>query len=360
VRDTYGTPLHVQSIIRDISSRKQAETELRTSEARFRSLFEQTNDAVFILDLNGKHQTANQRAADMLGYSLEELLNLSVREISAEVDKSSNVLEIIMTGTRVPPYERVFRKKDGQLLPVEISVELVRDTQGQPSHIQSVVRDISKRKQQEEQLKKANEQLNFRIAEVERLHAELREQAMRDPLTQLHNRHYLNETIHREMLRIQREKLPLSVIILDVDYFKRINDTHGHAAGDKVLIGLAGLISNHMRGSDIICRYGGEEFIAVLPGATLRDAEKRAEELRTLCQNTVFRHNRKKLKITVSLGLAAYPEHGNTVEEVIIKADKALYQSKHNGRNQISTYNKNITWNPTDFDPLQPIRFKGS
>ncbi len=131
--------------------------ELQQTAERFRALFEQTNDAIFILDLEGNHLDANQRAADMLGYTREELLGLSAREVSAEISQSEQVLDRLMNGEQIPVYERFFRKNDGTVIPVEINLELVRDPNGKPLHIQSAVRDISERKQADEELRRSAE-----------------------------------------------------------------------------------------------------------------------------------------------------------------------------------------------------------
>ncbi|GAB4467590.1 MAG: hypothetical protein Kow0070_30890 [Anaerolineales bacterium] len=139
-------------IARDITLQKQAEEKLRTEQERYRSLFEQSHDAIFILDLQGQHLAANQRAAEMLGYTLDELLALSFREISAEVQQSENALQRLLRGEHVPLYQRKFRRKSGEILDVEINVELVRDGGGNPLYIQSVVRDITERKHHERQL----------------------------------------------------------------------------------------------------------------------------------------------------------------------------------------------------------------
>lgn len=145
---------------RDVTERILAERALRESELRFRSLFEQTHDAVFILDMEGNHKLANHRAAEMLGYTPDEMQGLSVRDLSAEQEASQRVVERLRSGEHVPHYERLFRKKNGEILPVEITVELVRDTDGKPLHIQSVVRDISQRKLAEEALRQSEERFS--------------------------------------------------------------------------------------------------------------------------------------------------------------------------------------------------------
>lgn len=322
----------------DITERKQIGDALHQSEVRFRALFEQTHDAVFLLDMEGGHLAANQRSADMLGYTLEEMKLLSVREISAELDQSLNINARLVGGEQIPMYERLFRKKNGQIFPVEISVELVRDTNGNPMHIQSVMRDISQRKQAEAALKMANDQLQARVAEVEQLQVELREQALRDPLSGLYNRRYLNEALAREIQRTVRDGEVISIILMDVDHFKTINDTYGHPVGDSVLIEIARLITKQSRSSDIICRYGGEEFLMVLPGVTPDLAAKRADDIRQTCAETIIQHAGENLGVTLSFGVAAYPEHGQTMEQIIANADFALYTSKQTGRNRVTIW----------------------
>jgi PAS domain S-box-containing protein/putative nucleotidyltransferase with HDIG domain len=145
---------------RRLTERNQMLQAIQTSEARYRSLFEQSHDAVFILDMEGRHLAANQRAADMLGYTVEEIQDLSVKDTSYEPDASGKVLERILRGEQIPLYERKFRRKDGGVVHAEINVELVKDEEGNPIHIQSVVRDITERKLAEEAIYASNATLS--------------------------------------------------------------------------------------------------------------------------------------------------------------------------------------------------------
>ena len=200
--------------------------------------------------------------------------------------------------------------------------------------------DIAERERVENSLKIANEQLQIQVAEVKKLQGDLREQALHDPLTGLYNRRYLSEAIERELASAKREKKSISVIVMDLDHFKTINDTFGHQVGDRFLTEFATLIGDRIRKSDTACRYGGEEFLLVLPGITLEDAAKRADEIRLECANIRIPHKGKPLQVTVSMGVATYPLHGKESEEIVIKADKALYVSKQNGRNRITLWNE--------------------
>lgn len=159
IRGEDGTPLFWQGIFHDITDMKEAEESRREAELRYRALFEQAHDAIFILNLEGRHLAVNPRAAEMLGYTPEELLSLSFREISAQVPQSERIIQRLLNGEHVPLYERLFRKKNGEPVPVEINVELVRDAHGRPLHIHSVVRDISERKRAEEELRQSEEKI---------------------------------------------------------------------------------------------------------------------------------------------------------------------------------------------------------
>jgi diguanylate cyclase (GGDEF)-like protein/PAS domain S-box-containing protein len=202
----------------------------------------------------------------------------------------------------------------------------------------SAQHEIAERRQVEIKLSQANDTLEMQLEEIRGLQDELREQAIHDPLTGVFNRRYLNETLAREIARAGRENNQLSVIMSDIDHFKIINDTYGHPVGDKFLVAVASLMKNHARGSDIVCRYGGEEFLLVLPGTALDSAAQRAEEIRQMCAEVVIKHEGQDLKITMSFGVATHPDHGKEADEIIIKADKAMYQSKHTGRNRVTAW----------------------
>ena len=167
------------------------------------------------------------------------------------------------------------------------------------------------------------------------LRARLHEDSIRDPLTKLYNRRFMDESLHRELLRALRANSPLSLIMLDLDHFKRINDEHGHDIGDDVLVAVAQKLSKAVREEDYVFRYGGEEFVIVLPGANLDTARERA--LQACRDIRAFRIDagNASVHVTVSAGVATFPEHGSSQEELILQADKALYLAKQSGRDRI-------------------------
>jgi diguanylate cyclase (GGDEF)-like protein len=164
----------------------------------------------------------------------------------------------------------------------------------------------------------------------------LRTQSIRDPLTNLFNRRYMEESLERELQRATRKKLPLAVVMLDVDHFKHFNDSFGHEAGDELLRELARLFLSRLRAEDIACRYGGEEFVLILPEASIEVALKRAELFRQTARESQIQFRGKALeRVTISIGLSCYSQHGTTGEALLRAADAALYRAKDEGRDRI-------------------------
>ena len=187
---------------------------------------------------------------------------------------------------------------------------------------------ILQRKQAESELKAANEQLQTRLLEIESLQIQLREQAIRDYLTGLFNRRYMEETLKREIARAKRESTHLSLMILDGDNFKEINDTFGHQAGDVVLKEFADFLLEKYRAGDVICRYGGDEFVVVMPNASVNNARIRAEEWQKSFAAKKIRYKKKSISVSFSIGIATYPVHADSCDELLQSADQALYYSK--------------------------------
>ena len=171
-----------------------------------------------------------------------------------------------------------------------------------------------------------------------RLRESLREQSIRDPLTGLFNRRFLQEALELLQARLERTDLSIGAIMIDIDHFKDFNDEYGHDAGDAALKYLADLMRHHVRASDIICRFGGEEFLIVMPGATMERAGECAEDLRKSAATMQIVHNGIILKqLTISLGVALIPDHASDVKDLLEAADMALYEAKNSGRNKIKT-----------------------
>lgn len=172
-------------------------------------------------------------------------------------------------------------------------------------------------------------------AEVQKLQEQLHEQSIRDPLTGLYNRRYLDETINRELIRADRYNQPVGIVMCDLDDFKLINDIHGHLAGDEVLRVFAKLLKKHSRRSDIVCRFGGEEFVMFLPDMPPAVAYQCAEKLRTELAAKRITLGAADIQVTASFGVAAFPVNGTTQDTLIGAVDAAMYQAKETGRNRV-------------------------
>jgi diguanylate cyclase (GGDEF)-like protein len=171
---------------------------------------------------------------------------------------------------------------------------------------------------------------------LEQLVEDLQKQIITDPLTNLYNRRFLQEYLPQEIAKAKRASSSVAVLMFDLDFFKRINDVFGHEAGDAFLKSVAALLQGCIRESDIACRYGGEEFVLVLSGASLDGAIKKAEKIRNAVMDLDLIIRQKPLgRVSTSIGIAVYPEHGAEMEALLRAADEALYEAKERGRNRV-------------------------
>jgi diguanylate cyclase (GGDEF)-like protein len=188
------------------------------------------------------------------------------------------------------------------------------------------------------------EQIDRQTGELIESEARLRELSHHDPLTGLLNRRYLEEMFTREMLLAVRKGYPIGVIMADIDHFKQFNDTHGHAAGDAVLVQVANFLRNHVRESDFTCRYGGEEFLMILPEATRKITQMRAEHIREEIRQLKVQYEGQTLEpVTLSLGVAMFPQHGSTKDMLFNVVDQMLYRAKHEGRDRVIVADEQIS-----------------
>jgi diguanylate cyclase (GGDEF)-like protein len=197
--------------------------------------------------------------------------------------------------------------------------------------------DVSRTAENDRQrLADLNAALQTQMAQIEALHGQLREQALNDPLTGLHNRRYLFEVAPGVLDLARRQAKPLCVVLLDLDHFKLLNDTYGHQAGDLVLTRFATLLRRMLRASDIVCRHGGEEFVAVMPDIDAEGAQAMLTRLLAALQTLPPEPGRRRTpNASFSAGIALFPRHGNTLEQLLSRADRALYAAKHQGRARI-------------------------
>jgi len=203
-----------------------------------------------------------------------------------------------------------------------------------------VFREVTERKDVERRLRNANTRLQSQLIEIGILQSRLREQAIRDPLTNLFNRRYLEETLDRELARAAREAYPVSIFMIDIDHFKNVNDSHGHEAGDLVLKAIADVLASQSRRGDFACRFGGEEFIVVMPNINTEVAQERAETLRKMLNSLRVSFDETSLMVTISMGIASYPANGTSRDSVLRSADRAMYAAKEAGRDHILSFDQ--------------------
>ena len=199
-----------------------------------------------------------------------------------------------------------------------------------------IFRDISEQKLASLAIENININLQSKLEEIQELQKTLEEQAIHDPLTKVYNRRFFDEAFEKELSRSKRSSKPLCIIMIDIDHFKRINDHFGHAVGDQVLRNFGELLIKKTRKSDVVCRYGGEEFIILFVEADEICLLDRADEIRKDFRKMCLDDPDLQMDVTISIGVSCYPKHGEDTRELILKADRALYDAKENGRNQVS------------------------
>lgn len=326
VRDAAGKPQYLQSIIRDYTRRRESHLRLKATEQRFQALFESTNDGVFLFGLDMINLAVNPQGAAMMGRTPDEIVGRPVMDFTApeERNQPENVRDALLSGKRLPMYERTMLHKDGSRIIVEISAAMVVDDEGRPLYIQSIARDITWRK-------KLEEQLTHSLQETEAL-------ARTDSLTGLMNRRAVEEYSASQVQRALRENTPLSVVMLDMDDLKEINDTYGHQSGDEALKHFAGLLNHSKRGYDCAGRWAGDEFVLVLPGTRLEDAERMAERLQEMLHQQPLKLDGHAVTLGASIGAADLPLKSGlnyTLDDLVRWADTALYAAKQQGKGQV-------------------------
>jgi len=284
---------------------------------------------VCLTDEGGYYRFMNDAYCAVYEYVREEMIgqHYSVIMPPDQIALANAHYERLLGGDTGIPAERKRQRKDGSIIYIEAANALVMDGDGRKMVI-TTIRDITDRKQIEADLKAANEA-------YQTLHATLREQATRDSLTGLYNRRYFNETIERELARAGRDNSPVCVMIMDIDLFKQINDTYGHTFGDDTLKVLGALITANIRAGDIAFRYGGDEFVIVMPGVEVETARQRMEMVRQSFNAVPIMNNQLDFGATISVGISSYPANGRDGNEILRAADAALYQAKQAGRNCI-------------------------
>lgn len=311
---------------RDVTEQKLTEQQLR----KFFLAVEHSPASIVITDAEGVIEYVNSQFIELTGYTATDAIGNTMRILKSGETPNETYEDLWATikSGREWQGELLNRKKSGEFYWEHTHISPVLDEHGVVTHFVAVKEDVTKRKRDDAEVRAAKTRLEINYAEIQRLHAQLREEAIRDSLTRLFNRRYMEETLERELSRAEREKHPLSLVMIDVDEFKYINDHFGHRAGDTVLQTLGTLLLENTRVSDVACRYGGDEMLVVMPTASLADALQRAHELRSAFSVLGFTFGEVAHSTTLSLGVASFPEHGRSPNELLNAADRALYVAK--------------------------------
>lgn len=297
----------------------------RDNDFRYRALFGQTNDAVFVVDSNENIADANEQALSLLGYQREEMIGkpYSIVLPPIEREKSHSNFDEIKAKGYVPLFERTLACKDGSQILVEFNGSAVRDDAGELRFYLGVARDIRERKRLEQELR-------YSLDEMESA-------AMHDALTGLLNRRAITQYAEIELSQAEASQRPISLVLVDVDDLKRMNDTHGHAMGDKLIVKVGSAIKDHIRRNDFAGRWGGDEFMIVLPGANLVHAEEISERLRATIEK-VDEGDEIDLP-SVSIGISCFSGRGKkAIENLFSETDEALYTAKRKGKSRTEVY----------------------
>jgi diguanylate cyclase (GGDEF)-like protein len=280
-------------------------------------------------------QTNNKVKLLQSNRAFQQLFNLRVTTRSQGLSQlpADFIRQLRLLNQGKTPLIWCLQTEDGNCWHFKLKWDLIVDSD--PAGYLLVMQDITEQETALQLLKTKNNELQQRLTDIERLKNRIREQSIRDPLTNLFNRRFLNEFMERELALARRNQKPLAVIMLDLDHFKQLNDQFGHQTGDKVIEMVAKHLLRQSRRTDILFRYGGEEFMVILPNTTAAQATHLAENWRVHVEQAQVFAKHQAVTITVSAGIAVYPEHGTTAFNLIQAADEALYQAKAAGRNQV-------------------------
>ena len=325
----------------ELSERKRAEAALAESQARLQALFDNAGAGIGVTWDNAKFIFVNDRWSNMFGFSSEELSDMTIWELCPADDNKNihdnfdSMVDGLLDSFQI---ENRFLNKDGSTFWGTASAKAIRREDGSLENVILIISDITLLKTTEAELILANQLLVTQLEEIAILRDRLREQAIRDPLTNLYNRRFMEETLTLEIHRARRANSTVSLVMMDIDHFKSVNDQFGHRTGDFVLESLGQMLLANTRKSDVACRYGGEEFLIVLPGSSLEDAARRAEQFRINFEAIRISGKERSTNATMSIGVACFPDHGEDSEQVLNRADEALYQAKAAGRNCVVIY----------------------
>ncbi len=312
-------------MVADISQRKAMEKRLREAESRYRDLVETAHDMVWILDTDGRFTYVNRACTELYGFTPNEMLGHTLYEFRSpdHPPHDRDSIEQLIRGKDNVQFETVHLDSESKPHFLSFSARSHKDPAGFVLRISGTTRDITEQKAFQHQLSY---------------------NAEHDPLTGMFNRNYFQQELERTAARVARSGMTCALLFIDLDQFKYINDTLGHAAGDRLLVDIGALLATHVRDGDLIARFGGDEFTLLLYNISKSDVLRAAENFRMLCDNYTFTERNKSWNISCSIGVAVIDRQTRSADEVLSHADLACNMAKQQGRNRINLYN------PADLD----------
>jgi diguanylate cyclase (GGDEF)-like protein/PAS domain S-box-containing protein len=316
-----GEPMYT-CLVADITQRKLAEDKMLKAEARYRDLVETAHDLVWSTDAAGHWTYLNGASQGIYGHPPQDMLGRHIREFAAPgyLERDTQAFQALLDGQELVQYETMHSDCHGAQHHLSFNARAHLDAHGKVLHISGTARDITEQKVFQKQLAY---------------------QAEHDSLTALFNRHYFQQELERTVARVARSGADCALFYIDLDQFKYINDTLGHAAGDQLLIEISNLLSTHVRDGDLLARFGGDEFTLLVYNIKPHDAPKAAENFRALFENYKFFYEGKNFNITCSIGVAVIDAGVVSADEVLSHADLACNMAKAQGRNRVHLYDPN-------------------
>ena len=312
-------------MVADISQRKIMEKRLREAESRFRDLVETAHDMVWTLDTDGRLTYANRACQEIYGYAPSDMMGHRLYEFRSpdHPPTDQDAIEQLIHGKDTVQFETVHLDSDNKPHFLSFSARSHKDPAGFVTRLSGTTRDVTEQKAFQHQLSY---------------------NAEHDPLTGMFNRNYFQEELERTVARVSRSGFTCALLYIDLDQFKYINDTLGHATGDRLLVDISALLARHVRDGDLIARFGGDEFTLLLYNIDKADVLRAADNFRTLCDDYTFTENDKSWNVSASIGISMIDSNCQSAEEVLSHADLACNMAKQQGRNRINLYD------PADLD----------
>jgi diguanylate cyclase (GGDEF)-like protein/PAS domain S-box-containing protein len=317
------------------------------TEARLLAMVNASGDSFWEMDVQRRFVHISDNMCRMMGYPREELRGRPVVEFMTPEYRAEILRLAAERGSGDNPlahsgpirHEGEFFRKDGSRLWVETVSVPVFDDAGAHLGFFGITRDMTQRKLAEQALREANQRLEDQLRHIHELHGRMREQAIRDELTGVHNRRHFVEVAEHELERARLQGTALSLVMLDIDHFKHVNDRYGHPTGDAALKAVGNMLAATTRAGDLACRLGGEEFAVLMVGADHDAAMAAAETWRATLADMTILADGTALKLTASFGVATFPLQAADLVELMKVADTRLYLAKAHGRDQVAGEN---------------------